>query len=105
MRSSCSLLVGLLLLSYGSPAVITGACEKDPQCGGGMCCAVSLWFRSLRMCAPMGQEDDQCHQLSHKAPFSGRRLHHLCPCLPHLECITLSQGQSRCLSPLLYQDF
>nr|P84909.1 RecName: Full=Prokineticin 1-like protein [Pelophylax saharicus] len=23
-------------------AVITGACERDVQCGGGTCCAVSL---------------------------------------------------------------
>lgn len=41
------------------------ACEKDSQCGGGMCCAVSLWIRSLRMCTPMGQEGDDCHPMSH----------------------------------------
>uniref|UniRef100_A0A4W5RNG0 Prokineticin 2 n=1 Tax=Hucho hucho TaxID=62062 RepID=A0A4W5RNG0_9TELE len=60
------------------------ACEKDSQCGGGMCCAVSLWIQSLRMCAPMGQEGDECHCLSHKVPFFGKRLHHTCPCLPNL---------------------
>ena len=31
-----------------------------------MCCAVSLWIRSVRMCTPMGQEHDDCHPLSHK---------------------------------------
>ncbi|TRZ03592.1 hypothetical protein DNTS_001197, partial [Danionella cerebrum] len=42
------------------------ACEKDSQCGGGMCCAVSLWIRNLRMCVPMGQEGEVCHPMSHK---------------------------------------
>uniref|UniRef100_A0A3P8ZGC2 Prokineticin domain-containing protein n=1 Tax=Esox lucius TaxID=8010 RepID=A0A3P8ZGC2_ESOLU len=102
-------------LAKVTTSIFPQACEKDRQCGAGMCCAVSLWFRSLRMCAPMGREDDQCHPLSHKvgrcpdflhksfacfqAPFSGRRLHHMCPCQPHLACITVSQGISRCLSP------
>ena len=42
------------------------ACDMDSQCGGAMCCAVSLWIRSVRMCTPMGQEHDDCHPLSHK---------------------------------------
>ncbi|KAL0978647.1 hypothetical protein UPYG_G00173350 [Umbra pygmaea] len=105
MRSSCSLIVCLLLLSSGSSAVITGACEKDSQCGKSMCCAVSLWFRSLRMCAPMGHEEEPCHPLSHKVPYFGRRLHHTCPCLPHLACITISLGKAKCLSPHIYQDY
>uniref|UniRef100_A0A8C7LAU6 Prokineticin 2 n=1 Tax=Oncorhynchus kisutch TaxID=8019 RepID=A0A8C7LAU6_ONCKI len=66
MRFSCSLLFCLLLVSHGSSAVITGACVKDLQCGEGMCCAVSLWIRSLRMCAPIGQKGDECHPMSHK---------------------------------------
>lgn len=45
--------------------VCAQACEKDSQCGGGLCCAVSLWIRSLRMCTPMGQEGDDCHPMSH----------------------------------------
>ncbi|KAM9536479.1 toxin MIT1-like [Salvelinus alpinus] len=104
MQSSCYLLFCLLLVSHGSSAVITGACEKDSQCGGGMCCAVSLWIRSLRMCAPMVQEGDECHCLSHKVPFFGKRLHHTCPCLPDLACITTSEGKSKCLSPYMYQE-
>ncbi|CAB1353473.1 unnamed protein product [Coregonus sp. 'balchen'] len=80
------------------------ACEKDSQCGGGMCCAVSLWIRSLRMCAPMGQKGDECHRLSHKVPFFGKRLHHTCPCLPNLACITTSEGKSKCLSPYMYKE-
>uniref|UniRef100_G1KPB1 Prokineticin 2 n=1 Tax=Anolis carolinensis TaxID=28377 RepID=G1KPB1_ANOCA len=56
----------LLLLSAGDSAVITGACDRDLQCGGGMCCAVSLWIRSLRMCTPMGDLGEDCHPLSHK---------------------------------------
>ncbi|KAJ8258546.1 hypothetical protein COCON_G00175580 [Conger conger] len=84
MKSSFSLLFGFLLISHGSSAVITGACEMDTQCGGAMCCAVSLWIRSLRMCTPMGLEGDDCHPVSHKVPFFGKRLHHTCPCLPNL---------------------
>ncbi|KAI1890969.1 hypothetical protein AGOR_G00159050 [Albula goreensis] len=45
------------------------ACERDSQCGGAMCCAVSLWIRSLRMCTPMGREGDECHPMSHKPPL------------------------------------
>ncbi|XP_040449053.1 prokineticin-2 isoform X1 [Falco naumanni] len=56
----------LLLLAAGQGAVITGACDRDQQCGGGMCCAVSLWIRSLRMCTPMGNLGEECHPLSHR---------------------------------------
>lgn len=49
--------------------VCVQACEKDSQCGGGMCCAISLWIRSLRMCVPMGQEGEECHPMSHKVNF------------------------------------
>ncbi|KAK0134925.1 AVIToxin-VAR2 [Merluccius polli] len=77
------------------------ACELDTQCGRGMCCAVSLWIRSLRMCTPIGQEGDDCHPMSHK----GKRLHHTCPCLPNLACITGEEGRSRCLPAYKYQDY
>ncbi|KAM4588540.1 prokineticin-2 [Odontesthes bonariensis] len=105
MKSFFPLLFSLLLVSHGSSAVITGACERDSQCGGGMCCAVSLWIRSLRMCTPMGREGDNCHPLSHKVPFFGKRLHHTCPCLPNLSCISVEEGKSKCLSPYKYPDF
>ncbi|XP_019942137.1 prokineticin-2 [Paralichthys olivaceus] len=105
MRSYVLLLLTLLLVSHGSSAVITGACEKDSQCGGGMCCAVSLWISSLRMCTPMGNEGHDCHPMSHKVPFFGKRLHHTCPCLPNLSCITLEDGRSKCLSPYQYPDY
>ncbi|CAL9704433.1 unnamed protein product [Knipowitschia caucasica] len=105
MRSFCLLLLFLLLVSHGSSAVITGACEKDSECGGGTCCAVSLWIRSLRMCTSMGQEGDECHPMSHKVPFLGKRLHHTCPCLPNLACITIGEGKSLCLSPHNYPDY
>ncbi|XP_063204084.1 prokineticin-2 isoform X1 [Chroicocephalus ridibundus] len=55
-----------LLVAAGHGAVITGACDRDQQCGGGMCCAVSLWIRSLRMCTPMGNLGEECHPLSHR---------------------------------------
>uniref|UniRef100_A0A3Q4IGI0 Prokineticin 2 n=1 Tax=Neolamprologus brichardi TaxID=32507 RepID=A0A3Q4IGI0_NEOBR len=97
MRSFFLLLLSLLLVSHGSSAVITGV--------RGMCCAVSLWIRSLRMCTPMGQEGEDCHPLSHKVPFFGKRLHHTCPCLPNLSCITIMEGKSKCLSPYKYPDF
>ncbi|KAK2534597.1 hypothetical protein Q9966_007238 [Columba livia] len=62
------LLLLTLLLAAGHGAVITGACDRDQQCGGGMCCAVSLWIRSLRMCTPMGNLGEECHPLSHREP-------------------------------------
>ncbi|XP_036957787.1 prokineticin-2 [Acanthopagrus latus] len=105
MKSFCLLLFSLLLVSNGSSAVITGACEKDSQCGGGLCCAVSLWIRSLRMCTPMGHEGDDCHPMSHSVPFFGRRLHHTCPCLPNLSCITIEEGRSKCMSPYKFPDY
>ncbi|XP_077056050.1 prokineticin-2 [Siphateles boraxobius] len=104
MTSNISFFLCLLLVSLGSTAVITGACEKDSQCGGGMCCAVSLWIRSLRMCIPMGQKGEDCHPMSHKVPFFGTRLHHTCPCQPSLFCITTADGKSKCLPPFPFQD-
>ncbi|KAL7833281.1 hypothetical protein SRHO_G00302990 [Serrasalmus rhombeus] len=105
MKSIFFLVFCLVLGSYGSCAVITGACEQDSQCGGGMCCAVSLWIRSLRMCTPMGLEGEECHPMSHKVPFNGKRLHHTCPCLPNLACINTLEGKSKCLPPNKSQDY
>ncbi|XP_065543179.1 prokineticin-2 isoform X2 [Lathamus discolor] len=65
------LLLLAVLLAAGHGAVITGACDRDHQCGGGMCCAVSLWIRSLRMCTPMGNLGDECHPLSHRLRYKG----------------------------------
>ncbi|XP_040592906.1 prokineticin-2 isoform X2 [Mesocricetus auratus] len=68
----CAPLLLLLLLQplltppAGDAAVITGACDKDSQCGGGMCCAVSIWVKSIRICTPMGQVGDSCHPLTRK---------------------------------------
>ncbi|XP_024916213.1 prokineticin-2 isoform X2 [Cynoglossus semilaevis] len=100
MRSFLLLIFSLLLVSQGSSAIITGVCELDSQCGGGMCCAVSLWIGSLRMCTTMGQEGDDCHPMSHKVPFFGKRLHHSCPCLPNLSCIATDKGRHKCVSPV-----
>ncbi|KAM7062824.1 prokineticin-2 isoform 3-T3 [Molossus nigricans] len=61
------LLPPLLLTPHaGDAAVITGACDKDPQCGGGMCCAVSIWVKSIRICTPMGNVGDSCHPMTRK---------------------------------------
>ncbi|XP_034023617.1 prokineticin-2 [Thalassophryne amazonica] len=105
MRSTFLLSLFFLLMSCGFSAVITRACEKDSHCRGGLCCAVNLWIRSLRMCTPMGREGDDCHPMSHKVPFSGKRLHHTCPCLPNLSCVTVEDGMSKCLSPYRYSDY
>ncbi|XP_075997385.1 prokineticin-2 isoform X2 [Genypterus blacodes] len=105
MRSIFLLLFCLLLVSYGSSTVITGTCERDSQCGGGMCCAVSLWISTLRVCTPMGKEGEACHPLSHEAPFLGRRLHHICPCLPHLSCVATKDGEPKCLQPYQLEDY
>ncbi|XP_068107942.1 prokineticin-2 [Hyperolius riggenbachi] len=91
------LCAAVLLLQCGDAAVITGACERDLQCGGGMCCAVSLWIRSIRMCTPLGNEGDDCHPLSHKTPFLGKRMYHSCPCLPYLTCTKLDDSRYQCL--------
>ncbi|KAM9132978.1 prokineticin-2 [Pangshura tecta] len=98
------LLLLLLLLSAGDAAVITGACDKDLQCGGDMCCAVSLWIRSLRMCTPMGDLGEECHPLSNKVPFLGRRMHHTCPCLPNLACLRISPSRFKCLPEFRNKD-
>uniref|UniRef100_A0A3B4D9G3 Prokineticin domain-containing protein n=1 Tax=Pygocentrus nattereri TaxID=42514 RepID=A0A3B4D9G3_PYGNA len=105
---------------------IAQACEQDSQCGGGMCCAVSLWIRSLRMCTPMGLEGEECHPMiihnikgngnfqimsktekkdKNRVPFNGKRLHHTCPCLPNLACINTLEGKSKCLPPNKSQDY
>ncbi|XP_013915200.1 PREDICTED: prokineticin-2 [Thamnophis sirtalis] len=73
------------------------ACNRDLQCGGGMCCAVSLWIQSLRICTPMGIFGEDCHPLSHKIPFGGRRMHHSCPCEPNLACVRISARKYKCL--------
>uniref|UniRef100_A0A665UG21 Prokineticin 2 n=1 Tax=Echeneis naucrates TaxID=173247 RepID=A0A665UG21_ECHNA len=106
MKSLLFLVIVFPLISSEVRAVtwllILTACEKDSQCGGGMCCAVSLWIRSLRICTPMGQEGDDCHPMSHKVPFFGKRIHHTCPCLPNLSCISIDEGRYKCLSPYGY---
>ncbi|XP_066206856.1 prokineticin-2 isoform X2 [Saccopteryx leptura] len=127
MGSPCRApLLLLLLLSpmlltppAGDAAVITGACNKDPQCGRGMCCAVSIWVKSIRICTPMGKMGDSCHPLTRKnnfgsgrqerkkrkrrkrkkkVPFLGRRTHHTCPCMPGLACLRASFNRFICLA-------
>ncbi|XP_034027477.1 prokineticin-1 [Thalassophryne amazonica] len=90
------LLFLLVSLSWSRGAIITGACERDIQCGFGLCCAVSLWLRGLRMCIPKGVEGDECHPFSHKVPYPGKRQHHTCPCLPHLVCSRYAESKYRC---------
>ncbi|XP_077040812.1 prokineticin-2 isoform X1 [Agelaius phoeniceus] len=83
---------------------VSEACDRDQQCGAGMCCAVSLWIRSLRMCTPMGNLGDECHPLSHRVPFPGRRMHHTCPCLPGLACLRTAPSRFRCLPDFRKED-
>uniref|UniRef100_A0A663LLJ0 Prokineticin 1 n=1 Tax=Athene cunicularia TaxID=194338 RepID=A0A663LLJ0_ATHCN len=113
----CSDLALMLLLSWAAENFFSvppiTACERDPQCGSGTCCAISLWLRGLRMCTPLGQEGDECHPFSHKVlvwgllcqarrsrvnavPFFGKRQHHTCPCLPNLICSRFLDGRYRC---------
>ncbi|XP_040424661.1 prokineticin-2 isoform X3 [Cygnus olor] len=89
---------------WSRPAPSAAACDRDQQCGGGMCCAVSLWIRSLRMCTPMGNLGEECHPLSHRVPFPGRRMHHTCPCLPSLACARTSPSKFRCLPDFRKED-
>lgn len=64
-------------LFHPPPASILQACERDVQCGLGLCCAVSLWLRGLRMCAPRGLEGDECHPFSHKVGVPHQHTHSL----------------------------
>ncbi|XP_033904975.2 prokineticin-1-like [Acipenser ruthenus] len=105
MKSTLLFTFLLALLTSASCAVITGACERDVQCGLGSCCAVSLWLRGLRMCTPRGREGDECHPYSHKVPFYGKRQHHTCPCLPHLICTWVMDGKYRCSENYKNIDF
>uniref|UniRef100_A0A3B4ASR0 Prokineticin domain-containing protein n=1 Tax=Periophthalmus magnuspinnatus TaxID=409849 RepID=A0A3B4ASR0_9GOBI len=103
-----AMLLSVLLLSLhlSRAAVITGACERDLQCGLGLCCAVSLWLRGLRMCVPRGVEGDECHPFSHKqVPYHGKRLHHTCPCLPHLVCTRYADNKYKCTEDFKNLDF
>ncbi|XP_044141607.1 prokineticin-1 [Bufo gargarizans] len=95
----------LLIVTFSKCAVITGACERDLQCGVGSCCAISLWLRGLRMCTPMGQEGEECHPFSHKVPFHGKRLHYTCPCIPSLVCSKFLNGKYRCSLDFKNMDF
>ncbi|KAM9430716.1 prokineticin-1 [Salvelinus alpinus] len=81
------------------------ACDRDVQCGFGLCCAVSLWLRGLRMCIPRGEEGDECHPFSHKVPYPGKRQHHTCPCLPHLVCTSYTGSTYRCTKDFKNLDF
>ncbi|KAM6232887.1 prokineticin-1 isoform 2-T2 [Spheniscus humboldti] len=89
----------------GKLSTTVQACERDPQCGSGTCCAVSLWLRGLRMCTPLGQEGDECHPFSHKVPFFGKRQHHTCPCLPNFICSRFLDGRYRCSIDFKNVDF
>ncbi|XP_033612933.1 prokineticin-2 [Fukomys damarensis] len=101
------------------PCTSRTACDKDPQCGRGMCCAVSIWVKSIRICTPMGKVGDSCHPQTRKnhfgngrqerrkrkrrkrkkeVPFFGRRMHHTCPCMPGLACLRTSFKQFICLA-------
>ncbi|VFV30456.1 prokineticin-2 isoform b precursor [Lynx pardinus] len=96
-----SLLIFMPLISLCcliADARTSTACDKDPQCGGGMCCAVSIWVKSIRICTPMGKVGDSCHPLTRKVPFFGRRMHHTCPCMPGLACLRTSFNRFICLA-------
>ncbi|XP_066208872.1 prokineticin-1-like isoform X1 [Saccopteryx leptura] len=96
MRAVTQIIVLLLLVTVSNCAVITGACERDVQCGEGTCCAISLWVHGVRVCTPLGVEGEKCHPASRKVPFSGKRQHNACPCLPDLQCSKGSDGKYRC---------
>uniref|UniRef100_A0A6I8NDG7 Prokineticin 2 n=1 Tax=Ornithorhynchus anatinus TaxID=9258 RepID=A0A6I8NDG7_ORNAN len=113
----CTAVKSLVLVSLITESLVgcKNACDKDPQCGVGMCCAISIWIQSLRMCTPLGNVGDSCHPLARKVgrserrltqrssgdimrvPFWGKRMHHTCPCLPGLACARTPYYQFRCL--------
>uniref|UniRef100_A0A8C9CCA7 Prokineticin 1 n=1 Tax=Phocoena sinus TaxID=42100 RepID=A0A8C9CCA7_PHOSS len=99
MRGTTQVSVMLLLVTMSDCAMITGACERDVQCGAGTCCAVSL-LRGLRVCTPLGWEGEECYPGSHKVPFFRRHQHHTCPCLPSLLCSRGQDGRYHCSTDL-----
>ncbi|XP_030077303.1 prokineticin-1 [Microcaecilia unicolor] len=105
MKTAIQVCVLLVLITFARCAVITGACERDVQCGVRTCCAISLWLRGLRMCTPLGQEGEECHPFSHKVPFLGKRQHHTCPCLANLICSKFLDGRYRCSVDFKNLDF
>ncbi|XP_066103228.1 prokineticin-1-like [Saccopteryx bilineata] len=96
MRAVTQIIVLLLLVTVSDCATVNEACNWDVQCGEGTCCAISLWARGLRLCTPLGKEGYKCHPASRKFPFSGKRRHSTCPCLPDLVCSKGSDGRYRC---------
>ncbi|XP_058572236.1 prokineticin-1 [Neofelis nebulosa] len=105
MKGAMRVSIMFLLVTVSDCAVITGACERDVQCGTGTCCAISLWLRGLRMCTPLGREGDECHPGSRKVPFFRKRQHHTCPCLPKLLCSRCPDGRYRCSTDLKNINF
>ncbi|XP_034357175.1 prokineticin-1 [Arvicanthis niloticus] len=105
MRGAVQIFIMLLLATVSDSAVITGACERDIQCGAGTCCAISLWLRGLRLCTPLGREGEECHPGSHKIPFFRKRQHHTCPCSPSLVCSRFLDGRYRCSRDLKNVNF
>lgn len=66
-QSKILYVLGIKGIQYVTCSVfVCQACDRDVQCGVGLCCAVSLWLRGLRMCTPQGLEGDECHPYSHK---------------------------------------
>ncbi|XP_006009143.1 prokineticin-2 [Latimeria chalumnae] len=104
MRTVFAAVFFFLLLARSHTVVITGVCNKDHQCGGGMCCAVSIWIKGVRICTPMAKEGEECHPLSHKVPYFGIRMHHTCPCIPNLACIRIADGRYKCLPEFKNQN-
>uniref|UniRef100_A0AAV2LYC0 Prokineticin domain-containing protein n=1 Tax=Knipowitschia caucasica TaxID=637954 RepID=A0AAV2LYC0_KNICA len=52
-----------------------------------------------------GVEGDECHPFSHKMPYHGKRLHHTCPCLPHLVCTRYGDNRYKCTEDFKNLDF
>ncbi|XP_078269885.1 prokineticin-2 [Rhinoraja longicauda] len=123
MKSFLFALISVAVISFVLSAVITGfgrwvkrlpaieasslklkparcnviqTCEGDQQCNEGMCCAVTLWLRSLRVCTLLGSEEDDCHPQSRRVPYLGKRMHNTCPCLPGLRCVKFEEKQYKC---------
>lgn len=80
-----------------SPSV-PQACERDMQCGFGLCCAVSLWLRGLRMCVPRGVEGDECHPFSHKVWGNATLLTHSVTVTSHALAVRLNSDYVKLLT-------
>lgn len=92
------------------PRTVTRHWFVSTERGNTAAMTLEVWLMSLSV-TPYENEISHRRRLSHliplcsQVPFFGKRLHHTCPCLPNLSCVTIEEGRSKCLSTYKYPDY